>query len=131
MQEVRRYQLEIVRLTSRHSLGSGTSSSREAGLFSGIAHGEWWRACVALLIAPQLSPHGLEFTSLHLRIGDRPLTLVSAYGSNSSAQYLAFLESLEGVLDGAPTGYSTVLLWEFNTHMGNDSETWKGTISPI
>ena len=74
-----------------------------------------------MLTAPQLSHHVLEFTpvneraaSLRVRVGDRSLTFVSAYRPNNSAEYPAFLESLEGVLDRAPTGYSIVLLEDFN-----------------
>ncbi|KAK3538163.1 hypothetical protein QTP70_032557 [Hemibagrus guttatus] len=66
--------------------------------------------------------------SLHLQAGDRCLTVVSAYGPNGSVEYLTFLETLRGVLEGAPTGDSIVLLGDFNAHVGNDSDTWRGVI---
>lgn len=45
-----------------------------------------------------------------------------------SAEYLAFLDSLDGVLEGASTGDSVGLLQDFNAHVGNNSETWKRMI---
>ncbi|KAK3520789.1 hypothetical protein QTP70_032366 [Hemibagrus guttatus] len=137
VREVERYWLEIVRLASTHSLGSGIQLLERGWtlFFSGVPHGERLRAGVGLLIAPQLSRHVLEFSpvnkrvvSLRLRARDRCLTVVSAYGPNGSVEYPTFLETLRGVLEGAPTGDSIVLLGDFNAHVGNDSDTWRGMI---
>ncbi|KAK3565106.1 hypothetical protein QTP86_033155, partial [Hemibagrus guttatus] len=132
VREVERYRLEIVGLASTHSLGSGTQLLQRGWtlFFSGVPHGERRWAGVGLLIAPQLSRHVLEFSpvnervvSLRLRAGDRCLTVVLAYGPNGSVEYPTFLETLRGVLEGAPTGDSIVLLGDFN-----DSDTWRGVI---
>merc|ERR1712035_279511 len=89
VREVERYRLEIVGLTSTHSLGSGTQLLERGWTlhFSGVARGERRRAGVGLLIAPQLSclvlgftPVNERVTSLRLRVGDRCLTVVLAYG---------------------------------------------------
>ncbi|KAK3506345.1 hypothetical protein QTP70_005034 [Hemibagrus guttatus] len=137
VREVEIVWLEIVGLASTHSLGSGTQLLERGWtfFFSGVPHGERRRAGVGLLIAPQLSRHVLEFSpvnervvSLRLRAGDRCLTVVSAYGPNGSVAYPTFLETLRGVLEGAPTGDSIVLLGDFNAHVGNDSDTWRGVI---
>ncbi|KAK3562878.1 hypothetical protein QTP86_011111 [Hemibagrus guttatus] len=134
---VERYWLEIGGLASTHSLGSGTQLLERGWtlFFSRVPHSERRRAGVGLLIALQLSRHVLEFSpvnervvSLRLRAGDRCLTVVSAYGPNGSVEYPTFLETLRGVLEGAPTGDSIVFLGDFNAHVGNDSDTWRGVI---
>lgn len=69
------------------------------------------RAYVGLLIAPQLSRDVFEFTlvnkrvaSLRLQVGYRSLIVISGFGSNSGAEYTAFLKLLGGVLDALLIG---------------------------
>ncbi|KAK3539429.1 hypothetical protein QTP70_007670 [Hemibagrus guttatus] len=137
VREVERYRLEIVVLASTHSLGSGNQLLERGWtlFYSGVPHGERHRSWVNLLIAPQLSHHVLEFSpvnkrvvSLRLQAGDRCLTVVSAYGPNGSVEYPTFLETLQGMLEGALTEDSIVFLGDFNAHVGNDSDTWRGVI---
>ncbi|KAK3542765.1 hypothetical protein QTP70_002779, partial [Hemibagrus guttatus] len=72
--------------------------------------------------------NGSEVEHVTGQTGDRCLTVVSAYEPNGSVEYPTFLETLRGVLEGAPTGDSIVLLGDFNAYVGNDSDTWRGVI---
>ena len=70
VQEVERYQLDIVGLTSTHSFGFGTSllPSGWTFFYAGVVPGERQRAGVGLLIAHCFSATVLEFTLVHKRV---------------------------------------------------------------
>lgn len=70
VQEVERYQVEIVGLTFTHIMGSGAEPLQGDWTihYSGVAQGEWQQAGVDLFVAPQLSQHTLKFTRLNERV---------------------------------------------------------------
>ena len=96
VREAERFRLDIVGLTSTHSLGPGTSPLERGWILfhSGVARGERRRAGVGILIAPRLCACTLGFTpvdvrvaSLRLWVGERVLTVVCAYAPKSSSEY--------------------------------------------
>ena len=66
VEEVERFRLDIVGLTSTHSSGSGTQVLERGWTlsFAGVAPGERRRAGVGFLIAPRISACTLGFTSV-------------------------------------------------------------------
>lgn len=85
-----RYPLEIVRLTSTHKVGPETQLLYRVWTTHSarIIQGEWRWDGACLLIAPQLSPHVLEFTLVNERVSSlgRSLSVVCVYEPKPSTR---------------------------------------------
>ncbi|KAK5913431.1 hypothetical protein CgunFtcFv8_007964 [Champsocephalus gunnari] len=83
VREVERYQLDLVGLTSTHSVGSGTLLLDRGWtlFFSGVAQGVRRRAGVGILTSPRLGASLLEFTPVDERVASLRLRVMG--GENS------------------------------------------------
>ncbi len=134
MREVERYQLEIVRLTSTHSLGSGTQLLEKGWtlFYSGVAHGERRRAGVGLLIAAQLSCHVLEFSPVNERVAS-----FCAFGSGIGLSLLFVLMGQTAVRSTRPSWgpwegcWKVLRLGTRSFYWGTSMPTWATTVIPV
>jgi len=100
VQEVERYQLDMVGLISMHSTGSGTKLLQRGWTlsFSGVAQCVRRQAGVGIFTSPRRSAAVLEFAPVNERVasmrlqvaGGKALTVVCAYAPNIS-EYLGVL----------------------------------------
>ena len=68
---------------------------------------------------------------LKLKALDRSLSLLQVYAPNATNEYQAFVDDVnDAVLRVSPTE-STVLMGDFNTHVGTDTDTWKGVVGSM
>ena len=59
---------------------------------------------------------------------DRLLCLLQVYAPNATSKYQAFVdEENDALLQVSPAEF-TVLMGDFNAHVGTDTDTWKGVI---
>ena len=65
---------------------------------------------------------------LKLKVLDRSLCLLQVYAPDATSEYLAFVHEVNDALFRVSATESTVLMGDFNTHVGKDTDTWKGVI---
>lgn len=131
VREVDRYRLDILSLTSTHSLGSGSHLLERAWTLqnSGIANGERQQAGVTLLIALQLSRHMLEFSPVNERVTLYAfrlwigLSLLSRPIGPTSVQSNQPSWSASEVLL-----YYALLLGDFNAHVSSHGNLDRGNL---
>ena len=93
------------------------------------------QADVGILTSPCLSgcmsdwiPLGSRVCTLKLKVLDRSLCLLQVYAPNATSEYQAFVDDVNNALLRVLPTESTVLMGDFNAHVGTDTDTWKGVI---
>jgi len=65
---------------------------------------------------------------LRLKLSDHSQCLAQAYGPNSSVLFPEFVKQISETQRRVKTNKSTILLGDFNAHVGNDTGVWKYVI---
>ena len=65
---------------------------------------------------------------LKLKVLDRSLRLLQVCAPNATSEYQAFLDEVNDALLRGSATESTVLMGDFNAHVGTDKDTWKSVI---
>ena len=65
---------------------------------------------------------------LKLKVLVRSLGLLQVYAPNATSEYQTFVDEVNDALLRVSATESTVLMGDFNAHVGIDTDTWKGVI---
>ena len=65
---------------------------------------------------------------LKLKVLDRSLCLLQVYVPNATIEYQTYVDEVNDALLRVSPTESTVLMRDFNAHVGTDTDTWKGVI---
>ena len=73
-------------------------------------------------------PLGSRVCMLKLKVLNRSFYLFPVYAPNAPSEYRAFVDEVnDAFLQVSPTEY-TILMTDFNAHVGTDTDTWKSGI---
>jgi len=61
-------------------------------------------------------------------VENQSICLLQIYVPNAASEYQAFVNEVNDALLRVSPSKSTVLMGDFNAHIGTDKETWKGVI---
>ena len=85
---------------------------------------------VEILTSPHLSdcvsdwiPLGSRVCMLKLKVLDRSLCLLQVYAPNATSEYQAFVDEVNDALLPVSPNQSTVLIGDFDAHVGTDTDT--------
>ena len=135
--EAIRYRLDIIGVSSTKRKGNGTLvlNKRWQLFYSSVDPTLHAQAGMGILTNPWLPERVVEWRPINervallmLKLKEKTLALVQVYAQNTESEYAPFLDEVLGVLEGIPGTDSIVLLEDFNAHVGNDTQRWKGVI---
>ena len=93
------------------------------------------QAGVGILASHRLSdcvsdwiPLGSRICMLNIKVLDWSLCLLPAYAPNATSEFQAFVDEVNHALLRVSPTKSTVLMGEFNAHVGTETDTRKGVI---
>ena len=101
--------------------GADPSISAQAGV--GIPTSPRLSDCVS-----DWTPLGSRVCMLKPKVLDRSLRLLQVYIPNATNEYQAFVDEVNDALLRVSATEPTVLMGDFNAHVGTDTDTWKGVI---
>ena len=137
VEEATRYYRDIIGVSSTKRRGSGTVDL-DGGwklFYSGADPSMSAQAGVGILTSPRLSdcvsdwiPLGSRVCMLKLKVLDRSLCLLQVYAPNATSEYQTCVDEVNDALLRVSATESTVLMGDFNAHVGTDTDTWKGVI---
>ena len=139
VEEVKKYRLDIVSLSSTKKRGNGIVVLQDGWqlLYSEVEPSTHAQSGVGLLISLPLIDAVIEWKPineraalLRLQLPMKTQAVIQVYAPNVESNYPKFLDNVSQVLESIPTSNSILLMGDFNTHIGNDSITWKGVIGP-
>ena len=137
VEEAKRYHLDIIGVSSTKRRGYGTVDL-DGGwklFYSGADPSMSAQSGVGILTSPRLSdcvsdwiPLGSRVCMLKHKVLDRSLCLLQVYAPNATSEYQTFVDEVNDALLRVSATESTVLMGDFNAHVGTDTDTWKGVI---
>ena len=140
VEEAKQYHLDIIGVSSTKRRGSGTVDL-DGGwkpFYSGAGPSMSAQAGVGILTSPRSSdcvsdwiPLGPRVCLLKLKVVDQSLCLLQVYAPNATSEYQTFVDEVNDALLRVSATESTVLMGDFNAHVGTHTDTWKSVIGKL
>lgn len=137
VEEAKKYQLDILGISSTKRKGKGTFIVDNGWqlFYSGVDSTTHAQPGVAILLHPRLfdtvldwKPVSERVALIRLQLKKTKLTVIQLYAPNTERDYDTFLNEVLIAMESVPKTDSLLVIGDFNAHVGNDSQTWSGVI---